>query len=177
VVIGKLWIGPPWTEPREGLVPVVIDPGRAFGTGAHPTTRLCLGLLQEVARGSLLDAGCGSGVLAIAAVRLGFEPVIAIDDDPEAVEAARLNAETNEVKLDLRRADALADPLPRTEVAVCNISLPVLEELAPRLDCLALVASGFLASDELQLAGYEVVRRIEQSEWAAVLARPERGER
>jgi ribosomal protein L11 methyltransferase len=177
VTIGRLWVGPPWAEPREGLVPVVIDPGRAFGTGAHPTTRLCLELLQEATPGSLLDAGCGSGVLAIAAAKLGFEPVLAVDDDPEAIEAAQRNAEANGVVLDLRLADVLGGRLPPVEVAVCNISLPVLEALAPRLECGALVGSGFLVSDRLQLGGYEIVSTHAQSEWAAVLARPERGER
>jgi Ribosomal protein L11 methyltransferase (PrmA) len=62
VEIGALWVGPPWKEPRTGLMPVVIDPGRAFGTGAHPTTQLCLELLNDLKRGSLVDLGCGSGV-------------------------------------------------------------------------------------------------------------------
>ena len=72
VLVGPLWIGPPWQEPHPGSTPVVIDPGRAFGTGAHETTRLCLELLLEVDRGSFLDVGCGSGVLAIAAASLGL---------------------------------------------------------------------------------------------------------
>ena len=69
VEVGSLWIGPPWEEPTPGLVPVVIDPGLAFGTGAHPTTRLCLELIQPLERSSLIDIGSGSGVLAIAAVQ------------------------------------------------------------------------------------------------------------
>ncbi len=175
VEIGKLWIGPPWEEPAEGLVPVVIDPGGAFGTGAHPTTRLCLELLQELQPASLLDVGCGSGVLAIAAEKLGFSPVVALDNDPEAVEATLTNAEANGVTLDVRLADALVEPLPASDVFVCNISLQALEELAPGLRCETLVASGFLASDNLRLTGYRVVSRHEQADWAAVVARPERG--
>lgn len=177
VAIGKLWVGPPWEEPGAGLVPVVIDPGRAFGTGAHPTTRLCLELLQELEPGSLLDIGCGSGVLAIAAARLGFVPVTALDNDPVAIEATRQNAEVNAVSFEVRLADAFAEELPAADVAVCNISLQLLEELAPRLQCGLLVASGFLVVDELRLAGYEIVSRQEQAEWAAVLARPERSGR
>src|SRR5262249_57610852 len=70
VLAGGLWIGPPWLEPAPGVPAVVIDPGRAFGTGAHPTTRLCIELLLGLAPGSVLDVRCGSGVLSIAAVRL-----------------------------------------------------------------------------------------------------------
>jgi ribosomal protein L11 methyltransferase len=177
VVIRRLWVGPPWATARKGLVPVVIDPGRAFGTGAHPTTRLCLELLQEIEPGSLLDAGCGSGVLAIAAAKIGFGPILAVDNDPEAIEATARNAEENGVVLDeVRVSDVLADPLPPTDVAVCNIGLPVLEELAPRLECGLLVASGFLETDDVRLDGYEIVSRHEQGEWAAVVARAERSE-
>src|SRR4051794_34252723 len=87
VEIGRLWIGPPWEEPAPGLVPVVIDPGQAFGTGGHPTTRLCLALLQELERGSVLDVGCGSGVLSIAAAKLGYAPVLGVDVEPQAIAA------------------------------------------------------------------------------------------
>jgi ribosomal protein L11 methyltransferase len=153
----------------------VIDPGGAFGTGAHPTTRLCLELLQELEPASLLDIGCGSGVLAIAAAKLGFSSVVALDNDPEAIEATLTNTKANGVSLDARLADVLAASLPPVEVAVCNISLQALEELASGLECGTLVASGFLASDDLRLAGYSVVRRQEQADWAAVVARPERG--
>jgi ribosomal protein L11 methyltransferase len=170
VEIGRLWVGPPWEEAPEGLLPVVIDPGGAFGTGAHPTTRLCLELLQKLEPASLLDVGCGSGVLAIAAARLGFAPIMALDNDPEAIEATLTNAQANGVSLDVRLADVLAASLPAADVAVCNISLQALEELAPRLECRTLVASGFLASDPLRLDGYQIVSRHEQLEWAAVLA-------
>ena len=80
VRIGPLWVGPPWETPPPDAIPVVIDPGQAFGTGAHPTTRLCLELLLDQPRGSVLDVGCGSGVIAIAAAKLGFGPVLAVDD-------------------------------------------------------------------------------------------------
>ena len=96
---GGLWIGPPWEQPDPGEPAVVIDPGRAFGTGAHPTTRLCVELLARCERGSLLDVGCGSGVLSIAAARLGYGPIQAVDNDPVAVETTIANAEVNGVVL------------------------------------------------------------------------------
>ena len=89
VRVGPFWIGPPWETPAADAVPLVIDPGRAFGTGAHATTRLCIELLSELEPGSLLDVGCGSGVVAIAAAQLGFSPVLGVDVDTAAVEAAR----------------------------------------------------------------------------------------
>jgi ribosomal protein L11 methyltransferase len=177
VTIGKLWVGPPWTEPGAGLVPVVIDPGRAFGTGAHPTTRLCLELLQGLeAPASVLDIGCGSGVLAIAAAKLGFAPVTALDNDPEAIEAAQRNAEANAVLLEVRLSDALVDSPPPAQVAVCNVSLPLVEVMASRLECETLIVSGFLACEQPRLWRYETVERREDGDWAAVLACPERSD-
>ena len=95
--IGPLWIGPPWEESDPGSLAVVIDPGRAFGTGAHPTTRLCLELLLDLEPASLLDLGCGSGVLSVAAAKLGFKPVVALDHDEVAVEVTAENARVNGV--------------------------------------------------------------------------------
>ena len=89
---------PPWAPPRAGLLDVVIDPAQAFGTGAHPTTRLCLELLLELEpAGALVDVGCGSGVLAIAAARLGWAPVLGIDHERESVQATLDNAAANGV--------------------------------------------------------------------------------
>ena len=107
---------PPWARPAaaEGI-DIVIDPGQAFGTGAHPTTRLCLELLLELAgrRGPLADLGCGSGVLAIAAAKLGFSPVGAVDHEVAAVEATRANARANGVTLDrVERVDLRTEPAP-----------------------------------------------------------------
>ena len=101
VRIGRLWVGPPWEEPPADAIAVVIDPGRAFGTGAHATTRLCLELLQEVEPTSLLDVGCGSGVLSIAAAKLGFAPIRAVDVDDVALETTRANAAANEVEIEV----------------------------------------------------------------------------
>jgi ribosomal protein L11 methyltransferase len=169
VTVGPLWVGPPWEEPPAGPIAVVIDPGRAFGTGAHGTTRLCLELLPGLPRGSLLDVGCGSGVLAIAAAKLGFAPVTAIDSDPLAVDAARENAVANGVPVDVKLVDAANDRLPAAQTAVANISLELSAEVAGRLDCERVVTSGYLAPNRLELAGFRAVRRIEVEGWAADL--------
>ena len=108
---GGLWIGPPWIDPPVAEPVVVVDPGRAFGTGAHPTTRACIELLARLERGSLLDAGCGSGVVAVAAARLGFAPVVAVDLDEVAVEVATATARLNDVAVEVSRADVLRDEL------------------------------------------------------------------
>jgi ribosomal protein L11 methyltransferase len=122
VRIGPLWIGPSWEAPEPGAIAIILDPGRAFGTGAHATTRLCLELLLDVTPSGLVDVGCGSGVLAVAAAKLGFGPVLALDNDEAAVEVARANAVANGVEVDVRFADALTDPLPDVTLAVANIA-------------------------------------------------------
>ena len=173
VSAGPFWVGPPWKQPPAHELAVVIDPGRAFGTGAHPTTRLCLELIAEAESGSLLDIGCGSGVLAIAAAKLGFAPAIAIDSDPAAIEATRANAERNAVSLDLRQLDALAEPLPATDVAVANLTLRGVEALAPRLSAKRLIASGYLESDNPALTAFKRRERRAADGWAAdVFERP-----
>ncbi len=145
---GGVWLGPPWEMPPAEALAVVIDPGRAFGTGAHATTRLCLDLLSGLdQRGSLLDVGCGSGVLAIAAVRLGFGPIMAIDDDAIAVEVTQANAVANGVEIETRLVDALNDPLPTADVAVANVLLAPVEAILARLDAAAVVTSGYLAGE------------------------------
>jgi ribosomal protein L11 methyltransferase len=169
VRVGRLWVGPPWERPPAGPVSLTIDPGRAFGTGAHPTTRLCLELLQELPRGSVLDAGCGSGVLAIAAARLGFAPVTAVDVAAAAVEATLANAAANGVAVEARLLDALAAEAPAADLALANIELRAVERLAPRLDAGRLVASGYLVRDEPALDGFARVERRELGGWAADL--------
>jgi ribosomal protein L11 methyltransferase len=169
VRIGELWVGPPWEEPDSEAVAVVIDPGRAFGTGSHATTRLCLGLLLELSRGSLLDVGCGSGVLAIAAARLGFEPVYAVDLDPQAIETTLRNAEANGVELEAWVADAVSDPLPAADSAVVNVALDVDRPVCARLECSRIVTSGYLASEAPDLPRYRREARREAEGWAADL--------
>jgi ribosomal protein L11 methyltransferase len=166
VRVGRLWVGPSWEPPAADALAVVIDPGRAFGTGAHPTTRLCLELLQETEPGPLLDVGCGSGVLSIAAARLGFEPVVGVDIEAPAVEAARANAAVNGVRIDARVV-APDDPLPPSSSVVANISQAGIEAVAPRIDACMLIASGYLISDEPQLAGWSHSSRRSLDGWAA----------
>jgi ribosomal protein L11 methyltransferase len=169
VRIGPLWVGPPWEQPDADAIPVVIDPGRAFGTGAHATTRLCLELLLDLPRGSLLDVGAGSGVLSIAAAKLGFEPVSAVDLDPQAVESTERNALANDVTVEARLADAAVDPLPATDSAVVNVELDLDRSIAARLECKHVVTSGYLASELPELAGYRREVRREAEGWAADL--------
>lgn len=169
VRVGRLWIGPPWENPDDGAVAVVVDPGQAFGTGAHPTTQLCLEYLLAHEPVALLDLGCGSGVLSIAAARLGYTPVTAVDLDDAAVAAVRTNAAANGVALDVRLADVLADPLPSARLALANIAREPVERAASRIDADELVASGYLVSEEPELDGWTQRERRELDGWAADL--------
>jgi ribosomal protein L11 methyltransferase len=171
--VGSLWIGPPWETPPPDGEAVVVDPGRAFGTGGHATTRLCLGLLGELERGSLLDVGCGSGVLAIAAAKLGYSPVTALDHDTSAVEATRRNASANGVELDCLLTDALAGDLPASNVALVNISLDAVGQVLPSLAARTVVTSGYLERDRPEADGFRHDRRVAVDGWAADVFRRE----
>jgi ribosomal protein L11 methyltransferase len=190
-----LRVRPPWEpeRPREGLLEIVIDPGQAFGTGAHATTRLCLQMLLELAadepeheRGGLLDVGSGSGVLAIAARRLGFGPVLALDHDRLSVDAVGINAASNQTDIEVRRWDLRAEPLPwlgapdapqGSVVVLANLLCPLLLELASKLDRAPaqLIAGGLLRPqvDAVVRAfgehsGMREHARAADGEWAAV---------
>jgi ribosomal protein L11 methyltransferase len=130
----RLWIVPTWhVAPDERAVNLVLDPGAAFGTGSHPTTRLVLGWLEREVRGgeTVLDYGCGSGILAIAALRLGAARATGVDIDPLALEAARYNASANAVRLEVLAAEsALAI---EADITVANILANPLRMLAPLL--------------------------------------------
>jgi len=173
VRVGNLWIGPPWDMPPDDVEAIVVDPGRAFGTGGHATTRLCLLALADLRRGSLLDVGCGSGVLAIAAARLGFAPVVALDHDPSALDATRRNAAANGVEVECRLADALGGLLPKADVAVANISAEAVDRLGPLLGAAAVVTSGYLEGDRPSLSGFRHERRFVEGGWAADVFRRE----
>ena len=133
-ISGKLWIVPSWaTPPDPGAVNLVLDPGLAFGTGSHPSTRLCLQWLERVIRGGerVLDYGCGSGILAIAAQRFGASAALGVDVDPLALLAAQANAERNRV--DARFTDTETAPDFQADLVVANILANPLILLAPVL--------------------------------------------
>jgi ribosomal protein L11 methyltransferase len=168
---GGLWIGPPWESSAMDEPAIVVDPGRAFGTGAHPTTRACIELLAAQARGSVLDAGCGSGVIAVAAARLGFAPVLAVDRDPVAVEVTLETARRNGAQIDAWAADVLSDELPAVDLVVANIELRAVEQLLGRRPAEAVVTSGYLAGDAPRAPGWERKARLELEGWAADVLR------
>jgi ribosomal protein L11 methyltransferase len=173
VRVGSLWIGPPWETPPADATAVVIDPGQAFGTGGHATTRLCLELLGVVEPSSLVDAGCGSGVLAIAAAGLGFSPVVALDHEQAAVDATRRNAEGNRVAVDVRLADALTAGIPHCEVLVANISGAFAAQLEPDAATRTVITSGYLESEQPGPRGFHATARRTAGGWAADLFRRE----
>jgi ribosomal protein L11 methyltransferase len=163
VRVGRCWVGPPWEEPPAGALAVVIDPGRAFGTGAHATTRLCLELLQKVEATSLLDVGCGSGVLSVAAAKLGFAPVYAVDVDEVALETTRANAAANGVAVDV------GTELRPSSLAVMNIALDVVERMLPELPVERAITSGYLERDQPRAEGWRRLERRTCDGWAADL--------
>ena len=190
VRVGGLIIAPPWDVPTDeqlarmpghGAKPqvIVIQPSMGFGTGHHATTRLCLAALQQFSiRGStVLDIGTGSGVLAIAAQRLGATRVIAIDDDPDAIAAARENVQRNGAVVDLRVADLRHIVLSRFDLVIANLTGGLIMQSAGRLQDLAtprgpIVLSGFTREEEAAvIAAFPrlvVVERAQEEEWVCV---------
>jgi ribosomal protein L11 methyltransferase len=193
--VPALHVRPPWEAPGSELdgraEEIVIDPGQAFGTGGHASTRLCLQLLLELAafdprRGPLLDVGTGSGVLAIAAARLGFEPVLALDHERESVEAARANARVNGARMEVRRFDLRRHALPWPQelaapapgmVVLANLLRPLLLDLAGSMaDAPAhLLAGGLLRAQVEEIVdafagrfGLRERARRSGGEWSAV---------
>ena len=180
----RLWLRPSWEEPREGTIDLVVDPGRAFGTGAHPTTRLCLELLLELAEageadGPLTDLGTGSGVLAIAAAKLGWAPVHAYDHEAPAIEAAQANAEANGVAVEVERVNLREGLPPLASTTVANLTAPVLREVAALVVAAParFVCSGLLPSEldgivaAFEPAGLVERERRHEGDWAALLLR------
>ena len=178
----RLWIVPSWHEaPDAAAVNVVLDPGAAFGTGSHPTTRLCLAWLEKNVRGgdTVLDYGCGSGILAIAALKLGAAAAIATDIDPAALEAARYNAKRNAVPLEVLDAQLPIDAT--ASITVANILANPLRMLAPVLAAHTrrggrIALCGILASQAAEVAdAYSRWTRLEvagaRDDWVLLAGR------
>ena len=192
---GGLIIAPPWDVPRPGnktgsaghaadLPVIVIEPSTGFGTGHHATTRLCLQLLQrlEVRGARVLDIGTGSGVLALAAWKLGAADVVAIDNDPDALDNARANIARNGAapSIDIIRDDLAGLRIERADIVLANLTGAVLVRYAAELRSLAVdggyfILSGFAPEDlaviETAFAGLRVIEERVEGEWAALSLR------
>jgi ribosomal protein L11 methyltransferase len=179
LVLGdRLTVRPPWEPVGTTALDVVIDPGQAFGTGAHATTRLCLELMlmRDGPRESFVDVGCGSGVLAIVADKLGFAPVTALDYDPAAVAATDENAERNGLALRARRLDLRVEQVPDAELVAANVLAGPLVAWAAFQRHLPpdLILSGILTPeadrvvDAFAARGLDEVQRRTRGEWTAL---------
>ena len=186
-VSGRIGVRPSWWDPKDGLIDVVVDPGRAFGTGGHPTTRLSLALLVELeeageASGPIADWGTGSGVLGIAAAKLGWTPVTGCDRELASLETAKANAMANGVAMTVERLDVREGPPPVAPTVVANLTGNLLRDCAGHLAQTGeapdtLVCSGMLETEMDEVAGAfaptglrESARRIE-NDWGALLMR------
>jgi ribosomal protein L11 methyltransferase len=200
LVLGdRLSVRPPWEGPTDAALDLVIDPGRAFGTGAHPTTRLCLELLLDLERPSglacsgaggqratgsaeapcVIDLGCGSGVLAIAAAKLGWPAVLALDYDQLCIDATRENARVNGVGLaGVEHFDLLKQPVPAARLVLANLLGPLLLAWSAGMagtEYEWIIASGLLESEAPAVSssfashGYRERNRLISGEWAALL--------
>jgi ribosomal protein L11 methyltransferase len=154
----RLWVGPSWHQPPLGRAAVRIDPGLAFGTGAHPTTQLLLSFLEKTIQGGerVLDYGCGSGILAIAAAKLGAARVDGVDVDPQAVETAAANARANGVDLRAALPEALAAAV--YDIVVSNILAQPLITLAPLLAARTAEGGRIALAGILESQGQEVAQ-------------------
>lgn len=187
---GRIVVRPSWESAaaESAEIDIVVDPGRAFGTGAHSTTRGCLELLLRLAddgeaEGALADWGTGSAVLAIAAARLGWEPVRGVDHEEAAIEAARANATGNEVHVEFDRVNLRESVPPAAPTVVANLTAPLLLDLARRMGSgglerpRTLVLSGLLATEVARVAGafaeagLAVESELPVGEWTALLLR------
>ncbi|MDH7601983.1 MAG: 50S ribosomal protein L11 methyltransferase [Armatimonadota bacterium] len=187
--VGKIVVSPSWEEPaaEEGDIVVQIDPGMAFGTGYHESTRLCLQALQDFVRAgdTVFDIGTGSGILAVVAAKLGAGRVIAVDIDPVAVSAAIENVARNEVseKVAVLLGDSPRDCPGSADLVVCNIVPDVIIRMAPDLAAKlnhdgVLITSGIVqertadVTSALESVGLETSEIREENTWVAVISRP-----
>jgi ribosomal protein L11 methyltransferase len=190
----RLIVVPSWLDnPDPERIPIYIDPGMAFGSGTHETTRLTMAMLEkcltEQSHTELIDVGCGSGILSIAAVKLGVERILGVDSDPEAIRVSRENAKKNNLKKagtfhsgSVQEILSEKFSLPRATLVVANIIAPILEELFE--DGLGdivspdghLVLSGILEDqlpailNHLEQSNFQVRKTLRQGEWVAVHA-------
>jgi ribosomal protein L11 methyltransferase len=181
--VGGFAIGPPWEVREPTPDRLVVDPGRAFGTGTHETTRLCLLALEDTSRrrplGAVIDVGAGTGLLAVAAVRLGARLVVAVDVDPEATASSRSHARLNGTPFHVVRGDGGRSFRPRSfDLVLANLTAPLLVEKAGELSTLlapggALVLAGLLDSDRLEVqaayADHGTPRSLPEGEWVALV--------
>jgi ribosomal protein L11 methyltransferase len=177
----RVRVRPPWRPAggEQGVLEVVIDPGEHFGAGTHPTTQLCLELLLELdAEGGLCDWGAGSGILAVAAARLGFSPVDAVEILPGGVETIKRNAAANGVAIGVHERDLTAAPAPWAPTVTANLTLELLQDIAAgALERVPerMIASGVSAGRADRIAeafarhGLGEAERRVQGDWAAVL--------
>ncbi len=181
---GRIVVHPSWEQPTGGVLSIRVDPGQAFGTGAHATTKMCLELLLGLADGGeatgpLADLGTGSGVLAIAAAKLGWGPVLGVDSEAASIDAAAENAAANGVEIELERLNLREQPPPAAPTLVANLTAPLLDAVASRLrhPPAVLVCSGLLGSEvervsaALAAAGLKPAAERTEGDWAALLFR------
>src|SRR5262245_26320712 len=180
IVAERFLLRPEWAPPGEDsdLIEIVLEQSAAFGTGLHPTTQACLAMLADVEpEGSLADLGCGSGVLSIAAARLGWDRVVAVDIEPTGVASARRNAERNGVEIEVRQADVTAEAPPDADTVVANMPPAVQVALAERIHEAPslLICSGF-KPDEIpavaaawELRGLSIADEVQANEWSGLV--------
>ena len=181
---GGLVIAPPWDVPKGSMPVITIEPSTGFGTGHHATTRLCLRMMQQLdLRGArVLDVGTGSGVLALAAWKLGAGDVAAVDNDPDALDNARSNIELNGAggSIDIIRDDLSGLRIERADVVLANLTGAVLMRYADELQSLVvqggcLVLSGFAPNDaavvRMAFADFDVIGEEQEADWGALTLR------
>ncbi len=186
----RFWIRPSWIEsapPNVDDIVIELDPGMAFGTGTHETTQLCLALLEKYVRKGMavLDAGCGSGILAIGAAKLGAAPIVAFDNDPLAIAATVQNSAENQVAaaIDARLGTLTDIAASRWHVVVANILAPILQGMLRKDGLLnyvdqngVLILSGILAVQSAEICqtieqvGGRLIEKVQKGDWVALVA-------